>query len=1516
MTLPKKIALFYGHVASNIGDLAINGGTINLLRSVFPGANIDVVLIDADASEFLDVAKSSFEDQGDIRFTSLKTHGEKATLYLRSPHLLLEEAGVTNADVILLSAGEHLFCYQHEENAKSLFWRTFPAYAAKFLGNKCIQLPSTLGPFETERSSALFSSLLDLTDALAVRDGRSLQMLKTRYAAERPLLLDPAFFLDAPIGAEAQQKHGATALVMRSEGWGIRLSNTSRKEQTERFKSTGYEASKAFAFSLDFATRLLNTTDEALRVFVQTTADQELAEELGKRLPEFIESGRLTIESPCSVQDYLRRLSDVDRVVANRFHALILGLVANRQVYGLSFDAHGHKIPGLFNQLDVTGRYHNLSRTEPMAAVTAVLDEIARETSGDQNSLQERVEKLRRDTVAWLDNALQKPTATADARQLLTASVALSDFADAQLRASVEGNAKKQIELTKKSAQAKEAQWAQQRQQLEDELSRATATHQAALEELQAASADAQAKEAQWAQQRQQLEDELVATAAENQRLSAVNQAQLEALQLELPNTLSNKLGQALIEGVNSPSAVIKLPLRLYKLWRDAKSQQPPKTLGGDSFSEVLAAFENGGFDAVEKLFANPPLSPSVIANGYTALARHLKHTDVDQAGEAARLAYMADPKPFRRKWLAFRLNEAGKVLEAGSLLDSLPVDIDFSPSETDRAAGIRSHAQRERELASFSMNGSQKRMAAACVFTPAMAASNNEHSIDTTLVSDDQIVARGRTEGAEVICHEIMQAFKDDPEACTYELIRVGKLIRNEGLHEIEYELIKAAFRVNPTVSVLCEFVATAERTKHVEEACQAILDVEVSQCESLTEAESKKLAQLRRSMSYRLALIKKVPQKRQLAFPPVARRLCYVLHNSLPYSSGGYATRAQGVANGLVEAGFEVIALTRPGFPLDIKKELASTDVPDFDEIEGIKYMRALQPLRRGRSMYEYVMQSADVLERQFRELRPEFVLAASNHVTGLPSLIAARRLGITFMYEVRGLWEVTRLSRDAPFLDSAEFAVMSLLEAAVCKAADHVFTLTEPMREELIIRGVESAKIDLLPNSCDPVRFVPQERDHDLANRLSIAQDIPVIGYIGTFVDYEGLEDLASACALLKQQGIEFRLLLVGNENASGQDRGPITEQIAHIANSNGFAEWLVMPGRVPHEEVESYYSLIDIAPFPRKPWPVCEMVSPMKPLEAFAMEKAVVVSSVRALQEMVKHEETGLVFEKGNVKSLADVLERLVADPALRRTLGKNARKWVLKERTWAASTEILASYVRGLSQAPSPIVVKTMPVWWQTVPSEFRDRCHFRDITEWNLSNVAKDLKSEYESRFGKDSVAKKIPFSNWQRADICSQLIASDSPTSVLDIGSGLGEFVNIFSSTNPTVPIASVDVKDYALWFDRTGRVERIYKSIFDLGSDEVRDVVTCFEVIEHLPPERLDEAIRTLRSLAKRKLFVSVPFMEPLPLSKGHHSRFEDRDLLKLFPDAKFTIFSKGGKSPNKVLAWIMCEIDCETE
>src|SRR5690606_25433777 len=96
----------------------------------------------------------------------------------------------------------------------------------------------------------------------------------------------------------------------------------------------------------------------------------------------------------------------------------------------------------------------------------------------------------------------------------------------------------------------------------------------------------------------------------------------------------------------------------------------------------------------------------------------------------------------------------------------------------------------------------------------------------------------------------------------------------------------------------------------------------------------------------------------------------------------------------------------------------------------------------------------------------------------------------------------------------------------------------------------------------------------------------------------------------------------------------------------------------------------------------PLPVCEMVSPMKPLEALAMEKAVVVSDVRALAEMVRDGETGLLFRKGDVDDLTDKLVQLVKDSVLRRSLGRNGRQWVQEERTWRIVADKMSNVIRG------------------------------------------------------------------------------------------------------------------------------------------------------------------------------------------------------------------------------------------
>ena len=176
---------------------------------------------------------------------------------------------------------------------------------------------------------------------------------------------------------------------------------------------------------------------------------------------------------------------------------------------------------------------------------------------------------------------------------------------------------------------------------------------------------------------------------------------------------------------------------------------------------------------------------------------------------------------------------------------------------------------------------------------------------------------------------------------------------------------------------------------------------------------------------------------------------------------------------------------------------------------------------------------------------------------------------------------------------------------------------------MKEELIDRGVSGSNITLVPNSCDIEEFISTTaRDENLAVKYSIPKDSVVIGYIGSFVQYEGLENLVEACVLLKEKSLNFRLLLVGNENVSAPgSKGPITDEIERLVTENNLHDYIIMPGRIPHEDVPAHYSLIDIAPFPRKPQPVTEMVSPMKPLESFAMKKTVVVSSVKALKDMV-------------------------------------------------------------------------------------------------------------------------------------------------------------------------------------------------------------------------------------------------------------------------------------------------------
>lgn len=184
---------------------------------------------------------------------------------------------------------------------------------------------------------------------------------------------------------------------------------------------------------------------------------------------------------------------------------------------------------------------------------------------------------------------------------------------------------------------------------------------------------------------------------AENLKLRALVMQQQAALQVESTNSLAARLGEILIKGVSSAGAFIALPLKLRQMWKALDQTVPPAALGGKSFQKVLNAHAAGGSEAVEKLLDSVFLSPVMRANAYTALARQVMLTDAHQAADLARLAWETDPRPYRLKWLAFRLHEADDAINAEALLDMLPDDISMSDSEERQAARLRQEAKRER---------------------------------------------------------------------------------------------------------------------------------------------------------------------------------------------------------------------------------------------------------------------------------------------------------------------------------------------------------------------------------------------------------------------------------------------------------------------------------------------------------------------------------------------------------------------------------------------------------------------------------------------------------------------------------------------------------------------------------------------------------------------------------------------------------------------------------------------------
>lgn len=402
--------------------------------------------------------------------------------------------------------------------------------------------------------------------------------------------------------------------------------------------------------------------------------------------------------------------------------------------------------------------------------------------------------------------------------------------------------------------------------------------------------------------------------------------------------------------------------------------------------------------------------------------------------------------------------------------------------------------------------------------------------------------------------------------------------------------------------------------------------------------------------------------------AYTPEPRHVLYLLHNALPHHSGGYATRTHGLLTELNRIGWAVGGVTRLGYPYDMPGKADIPDLPPSEVVGEVNYHHLLtgRQIEKKNPMFDYTERYVDALLPLAQRERPAILHGASNHWNGLAAVKAGNQLGIPSVYEVRGLWEVTRASRDPEWGAGDQYRYIARMEADTARGADRVIAITGALRDELVARGVDAEKITLVPNGVDTERFTPLPRDEELAEQLGVIGKT-VIGYVGSVVDYEGLGLLIDAARALHAHREDFHVLIIG-------DGAALEDLQAQAADLSDVVTFL---GRIPHEDVERHYSIIDITPFPRRPLPVCEMVSPLKPFEAMAMGKAVVASDVAALAEIVDDGRTGLLHAKGDAQALAARIEQLLDDSALRERLGAQAREWVVAERDWRSLARMVA-----------------------------------------------------------------------------------------------------------------------------------------------------------------------------------------------------------------------------------------------
>lgn len=435
-----------------------------------------------------------------------------------------------------------------------------------------------------------------------------------------------------------------------------------------------------------------------------------------------------------------------------------------------------------------------------------------------------------------------------------------------------------------------------------------------------------------------------------------------------------------------------------------------------------------------------------------------------------------------------------------------------------------------------------------------------------------------------------------------------------------------------------------------------------DTSQYQSLTRSEKKLIS---RAAEAEELLLREPPdfvwESQQESEP----RVLFYLTNSLPHTQSGYALRSQAMLEALSRRNVSVRAVTRLGYPITVGRFPKGVE----ETVTEIEYKRLLPATYPG-SLIQRFEVSVDELVREASKFEANILHTTTDYNNALLVSEAARRLGIPWVYEIRGELEKTWLSKQKPEFsanpEKSEFYLRARAQELACmNAASAVITLSEISKFQLHERGVSMDKITVVPNAIEEGLIGREFAKDSLRAELGLPSG-KIVGSVTSVVGYEGLDYLIRAL----RHGLESTVLIVGD--------GVELPKLKTLAMKLGVSANVIFVGRQSNDDIWKWYAVMDIFVVPRKDTLVCRTVTPMKSVMAQGLGIPVVASDLPALREITGGLED--YVEPGNIDALTRTLNGL--KPTSNRRM--RAIEWA-RSHTWMSNAHRVSQIYSRLLQ---------------------------------------------------------------------------------------------------------------------------------------------------------------------------------------------------------------------------------------